>query len=218
MAKLKDAPITKEDITEYLQELSDFAFEVMVLRKLTSLGFTCEHAGTYEDPITKKTREFDIRARKCLIDEEDIKLNISLSIECKNLKSNFPLVVHCMPRAENERFLDLIWASEPHSYIPHYEYAMRIPLVDDNSPYVKLDPVGKSCDQVGRRATQNAELIGSDGDVFDKISQAINAGYELIKEAHYASEKTWTLLQWLYQFLSFQMTEFGLFGINEQVK
>ena len=189
MAKLRNDPIMKEDITEYLDEYSDFSFEVSVLRSLTSFGFSCEHAGTYEDPITKKTREFDIRARKTLIDDPRFKLNISLSVECKNLKNNFPLVVHCMPRESSECYLDMVWASEPQSYIPPYEHAMRIILDEGVCPYEKLDPVGKSCDQIGRRATQNAELIGNDGDVFDKISQAINAAFDLIKEAHYAAEK-----------------------------
>lgn len=189
MAKLKDEPIDKNDILEYLQESSDFAFEVSVLKNLVSLGFSCEHAGTYEDPITKKTREFDIRARKCLIDDPDLRLNISLSVECKNLRDNFPLLVHCMPRGESECYVDLIWASEPVNYIPPYENAMRIPLDGSDSPYENLMAVGKSCDQIGRRATQAAEIIGNDGDVFEKISQAISAGYDLINEAHYAAEK-----------------------------
>lgn len=189
MAKLKIDPIGKDDINEYLQNSSDFAFEILVLRTLTILGFSCEHAGTYEDPVTKKTREFDIRAKKCLINEPGLMLNISLSVECKNLKSNFPLVVHCMPREENESYLDLVWASEPHSYIPPYENAMRVFIDGDVAPYQKKDPVGKSCDQVGRRATKDAEIIGNDSDVFDKISQAVNSAYDLIDEAHYAAEK-----------------------------
>lgn len=187
--KLKNDPITKDDIAEYLQESSDFAFEVLVLRKLTSLGFTCEHAGTYEDPITKKTREFDIRATKRLIAEPNFYLNITLSVECKNLKKNFPLVVHCMPREENERYLDLVWASEIQYHLMVYENAMRVPLKNEDSPYEKNGVVGKSCDQVGRRANQNGELISNDGDVFDKISQAINAAYDLLKKAHYAADK-----------------------------
>jgi len=189
VAKLKDGAICKEDLVEYLQESSDFAFEITVLRELISLGFSCEHAGTYEDPITKKTREFDIRARKLLIDEPELKLRICLSVECKNLKNNFPLLVHCVPREERECALDLIWASYPRDVVLFYSYAKRIPLRGLNSPYQKLDPVGKSCDQIGRRATNTSELIGNDGDVFEKISQSINAGYDLIKEAHYAADK-----------------------------
>lgn len=188
MAKLKSDPITKDDILEYLNEYSDFTFEVSVLRKLNSFGFSCEHAGTYEDPITKKTREFDIRARKTVSVFEKLKLNICLSVECKNLKPNFPLVVHCMPREENECYLDLIWSSEPSSYIPPYENSLRVPLSNDDCPYEKLMAVGKSSDQVGRKLDKS-EITGNDGDVFEKISQAINSAYDLIKEAHYAADK-----------------------------
>ncbi len=189
MAKLRDNPINKDDINEYLLKSSDFAFEIIVLRSLTSLGFICEHAGTYEDPVTKKTREFDIRARKFLINEPDLKLILSLSIECKNLKNNFPLMIHCMPRGESESYLDLVWASEPNFSIAPYENAKRVTLTGDASPYQMLDPVGKSCVQVGRRATQDGEIVGNDAEVFDKISQAVNSAYDLIKEAHYAAEK-----------------------------
>ncbi|NTV15163.1 MAG: hypothetical protein HGA96_14730 [Desulfobulbaceae bacterium] len=189
MAKLSNDPITKDDIENYLTENSDFSFEVSVLRKLSSLGFSCEHSGTYEDPITKKTREFDIRAEKLLLDEQNIKLNISLSVECKNIRNYFPLVIHCMPREEHECYLDLIWAHEPQSYIHAYEQAMRVPLLNEDCPYEKLMAVGKSSDQIGRKASQNSELIGNDGDVFDKISQAINSSYDLIKKAHYAADK-----------------------------
>ncbi len=190
MVKLRNEAINKEDILEYLQESSDFAFEVSVLRRLVSLGFSCEHAGTYEDPITKKTREFDIRARKCLIDEPGFKLNISLSVECKNIRDNFPLLVHCMPREESECYLDLVWASKPANYFPRYENAKRVSLEGTETPYEHRIAVGKSCDQIGRRATQAAEITGNDGDVFEKISQAINAGYDLLREAHYAADKS----------------------------
>jgi len=33
-------------------------------KKISQLGFDCRHSGTYEDPITAKTREYDIRADK----------------------------------------------------------------------------------------------------------------------------------------------------------
>lgn len=189
MAKLKDTAISKEDINEYLQNYSNFSFEIYALRKFISAGFSCQHAGTYEDPVTKKTREFDIRARKYIELDAALHLNICFSVECKNLRDNFPLVVHCMPRDESECYLDLIWSSDPNHYFPPYQRSQRISIEGDKCPYGRLDPVGKSCDQVGRRASQNEELIGNDADVFDKISQAINSSYDLVEQGHYASEK-----------------------------
>lgn len=188
MAKLKHTHITKVDIDQYINEFSDFRFEVLVLRELNMLGFDCEHAGTYDDPITNKTREFDIRARKCLIDKPSLKLHLAFSVECKNLKSNFPLVVHCMPRETDEGYLDLVWASKPKNYIVRYENATRIPVTGEASPYKANDPVGKSCDQIGRKASQEADLVSNDSDAFEKISQAINSAFDLINAAHYAAE------------------------------
>lgn len=111
MAKLQDTVIEKSDIETYLNDLSDFTFEIKTLKAFTSLGFECEHAGTYDDPVTGKTREFDIRARKRLLDEEKLKLDLSLSVECKNIKDNFPLVIHSTKRTEAESYLDLVWSS-----------------------------------------------------------------------------------------------------------
>lgn len=64
MARLKSDPITKADLDEYLENYSDFSFEVRILNTLIDLGFSCEHRGSYTDPATKKLREFDIRATK----------------------------------------------------------------------------------------------------------------------------------------------------------
>jgi hypothetical protein len=47
--------IDKSDIKKYLNNYSDFSFEIKVLEKLGSLGFNCQHSGLYEDPVTKKT-------------------------------------------------------------------------------------------------------------------------------------------------------------------
>mgnify|MGYP000134852168 CR=1 FL=1 len=185
MAKLKNDAITQDDINKYLSSSSDFAFEVQVLRKLITLGFDCEHAGTYEDPITKKTREYDIRARKCLYSGNDLQLNIILSVECKNLRNNFPLIMHCMPRIENEAYVDLIWSSFG-PYTSNESICVR--LENEDCLYRKFQAAGKSCDQVGRKA-HDGEIVGNDGDVFEKISQAINAAYDLVKEAHLPSSE-----------------------------
>lgn len=102
MVKLLDQRIEKDDIEEYLNSYSDFSFEVKVLKNFISLGFDCEHSGTYEDPITKKTREFDIRAWKIFNINENTTFRLGIAVECKNIRKNFPLVVHCMPRTESE--------------------------------------------------------------------------------------------------------------------
>src|SRR5258705_12145540 len=105
MAKqLKTDPIIQIDIEEYLADCADFSFELRVLKALTDLKLKCQHGGTYEDPITKKSREFDIRA---LMYGDEV-LRVQLSVECKNIQQNFPLVVHCLKRKENESYNELI--------------------------------------------------------------------------------------------------------------
>jgi hypothetical protein len=62
MAKPATAAITAQDLTEFMNTDSDFAFEMNVLRWLEDNGFECRHSGTYGDPVTGKLRQFDIRA------------------------------------------------------------------------------------------------------------------------------------------------------------
>lgn len=61
-----------------------------------------------------------------------------------------------------------------------------MPLRWEKSPYEVGHAIGKSCDQVGKDT--NGNIVANDGSVFDKISQAINSSYALLKEAHYMSE------------------------------
>lgn len=98
MAKLKNIEISASDINEYLDSYSDFSFEVKTQKELVNLGFQCQHGGTYEDPITGKSREFDIRATKRYEYHESFIYRLCLSVECKNIRANCPLVIHCSPR------------------------------------------------------------------------------------------------------------------------
>ncbi len=99
MAKLKSTPITENDLNEFLASESDFAFEMTVLSLLRKIGFNSLHSGTYQDPVTKKIRQFDLRAGK---NEGDFLL--TLAGECKNLGVNFPLLITAVPRTIDEAF------------------------------------------------------------------------------------------------------------------
>jgi len=190
MSKLSPDPITQSDIKKYLNNYSDFSFELQVLKKFTDLGFECSHGGTYEDPVTNKSREYDIRA---LLKKKFIRVH--LSIECKNLRENFPLVVHCLERKENESYNELIFTFKPETPTQQIgPVSMPLPSVfiefsrsikvQQFSLYEKKQFVAKSADQVGKR-NDNGEITSTDGEVFDKISQAINSSIDLITEAHY---------------------------------
>jgi hypothetical protein len=183
MSKLLPDPITQSDIEEYLNDYADFSFELRVLKELTDLKLQCQHGGTYDDPITGKSREFDIRALL-----QDRFIRIHLSIECKNLHDNFPLVVHCLKRRVNESYNELIYTFDPEK---NYDSGSMIAAIQGNSKsirvpgsslYSKDKYVAKSTDQVGRRTDRT--ITASDGGVFEKISQAINSSSDLISEAH----------------------------------
>ncbi len=186
MAKLKQDPIKEKDILEYAESYSDFAFELKVLEKITKLEFQCEHSGTYTDPITGKPREFDIRAlRKTSFKNFR---RVRLSIECKNLKPNFPLVAHSVPRKPNESYHDLLYVFEPGTpsgYNPFSEFSKTIRW---KGLYKEGEFVAKSLDQVGRHP-ENSTIVSSSADVFEKVSQAINSAYELIERAFHESAK-----------------------------
>lgn len=202
MAKLREEPITREDVQAYLDSYSDFTFEINTLNLLTKLRFKCRHSGTYTDPVTQRMREFDIRAvvsKKLL---NDLFFNLFLAVECKNLKEHFPLIVHCMPRTREESFEEMIFFYEDKTETdvlrmigarsggeisPAY-YAHNILQERTLTIYRKDEPVGKSTDQLGKQATKS-ELFTSDSDVFEKISQALNSSNDLIQEASHYQER-----------------------------
>jgi hypothetical protein len=188
--QLKTDPIAQVDIEEYLADYADFSFELRVLKALTDLKLKCQHGGTYEDPITKKNREFDIRA---LMYGDEV-LRVHLSVECKNIQQNFPLVVHCLKRKENESYNELIHTPVVEESIVNPFCANSI-RVTGNTLYLKNEFVAKSADQVGR--ARDNTIVATDGGVFEKISQAINASEDLISEAYYlesAEEDRYTLV------------------------
>ena len=63
MGKLKGGSISGKDIADFVANDSDFAFEMKVLGILRQHGLECLHSGTYQDPVSDKIRQFDIRAR-----------------------------------------------------------------------------------------------------------------------------------------------------------
>ena len=92
MAKIRDQPITSAEIEKYLNSQDDFALEMQVYSLASSLEYQVSHGGTYEDPITKKPRQYDIRA---FVERNERR--VDLAIECKSLKQSYPLVVSRIP-------------------------------------------------------------------------------------------------------------------------
>jgi hypothetical protein len=180
MAKLKTDPIVEADLTEYLETSSDFGFEIKCLKQLTGDGFTCRHGGLYTDPITKKKRQFDIRAMK-----EFGLSRVFCAVECKNLKDNSPLLISCVPRPRRESFHELI--------ISDINTPRPFPLLDSEGDNIesfsiyreasslayKPDAaVGKECAHVGRLLDNT--FSSKDTEIYDAWSQAIHSADGLI--------------------------------------
>jgi hypothetical protein len=175
--QLKTDSITQADIEEYLADYADFSFELRVLKELTDLKLKCQHGGTYDDPITGKGREFDIRA----LMYGDEALRIALSVECKNIRPNFPLVLHCLKRKEEESYNELIVTHAVSDDSPMYAEGATSVRLKNQTLYFKDQYVAKTADQVGR--ARDNTIVATDGGVFEKISQAVNASKDLISDA-----------------------------------
>jgi hypothetical protein len=169
MPKLNTTSITEKDLDEYLNCESDFAFEMNVLSLLRTMHFSCSHSGTYEDPVTGKIRQYDLRATKR---ESDSRL--ALAVECKNLRPNFPLLISAVPRTLSEAFHDLI----------RYRCGTVLSVTEifhvnrGQSIYREGEMVGKRTDQVGR-TEHNSELFSDDSATFEKLSQAISSSKDI---------------------------------------
>lgn len=197
MAKqLSSNEITQKDLEAYIESQDDFRFELSVYQKCKSIGHKCSHGGTYTDPITNKTRQYDIRM--------EINLGpyyIYLAIECKFLKSNFPLLISRVPREQDEAFHEVIFSTknDPEYFLgtsiarpslfSHEAKAIRIS--SDEALFPVNEFVGKSINQVGR-ATNNGELIVDNSEVYDKWTQALSQANDLVSAASYDFEKNQT--------------------------
>jgi hypothetical protein len=184
MAKIRDEAISAEDLAEYLAtQGDDFDLELYVYREAKACGLTATHGGTYEDPVTKKTRQYDVRAYKvgnnCRVD---------LAIECKSLKPSFPLLLSRVPRAAEESFHELVYAYEAPAgaFIVGLLPGTALRISGAASIYPRGDYVAKNTAQVGRN--EKGELISTDSEVFDKWSQALASAHELVLAARYHND------------------------------
>ena len=188
MPKLKNEIIEKDDLIEYLDSCSDFSFELSVLKMLRESDISCEHGGLYEDPVTSKSREFDIRAKKTISN-----YRIRLAIECKNIRDYFPVLVSCVPRHEVESYHQIALVSESklsgHLAIVslHQSRAKILSIRNEYSIYKVNEPVGKSTAQVGRALDGN--ISANDGELYDKWSQSLSSAADLVSRVYWDGDE-----------------------------
>lgn len=184
MAKLSSAAITETDVREYLATQDDLGLEMRCVGVCRAKGWRVKHGGTYTDPVTKKTRQFDIRAQREKDDQR-----IYLAVECKALNVSFPLVVSRLPRVKPEAFHEIVYSAgrdDPSSSLLIGDTTKELRFDWKDSCYERSEPVGKHTVQVGR-SVQN-EIVTGDAESFDKWSQAIASASDLVGEAGSAHE------------------------------
>jgi hypothetical protein len=155
-------PPTAQDLRAYLDTQDNFAFEREIFTHARRFGLEVQHAGLYEDPLSEKFRQFDLRATKVNGDHR-----ISLAIECKSLTPAYPLLVSCVPRPSDESYHEVMFS--PSAQV------RRVP----SSVYQTDEPVGKVMRQVGR--VRGGGFAGTDEkQLFDKYQQAAASSADLI--------------------------------------
>lgn len=178
MAKLEDSPIGKSDLIDFLSSCSDFSFELQVLKMLRDQDIECQHGGHYTDPVTKKSREFDIRAQKTIGQRR-----VRLAIECKNIRDNFPVLVSCMPRNIEECYHEIAIIKEPRLingisvYNREASRVVTLRIQGEYTIYEPKDMVGKSASQVGRASTN---IVVNDAEIYEKWGQCLSSAQDLI--------------------------------------
>ena len=161
---------------EYLSKHDDFALELRCAKAIKERNWEFMHGGTYEDPVTKKTRQFDIRAFRL-----NAHTQISLAIECKAIRPSYPLVVSRYPRTKEESYHDVIFCHPPvknriEPGIPKTTKTIRLEY--QGTIYDYNTPVGKATVQVGRK--DNGEITSGDAETFEKWSQALASIHNMI--------------------------------------
>ena len=184
MKELKHDKIEKPDLDKFLKEYFDFSFEISVLKLLKVKNLECEHGGLYDDHITGKSRQFDIRAMKTIDD-----CRVRLSIECKNIKEYFPVLISCMPRRDTESFHNIATVGEPCNNgsfsVPALKSRVQVlRLEGKDSIYKPKDPVGKSINQVGK-AKSSDEIIAHDKELYDIWSQCLSSAHDLVDRTYW---------------------------------
>jgi hypothetical protein len=168
MASRYSLPLSKPELEQFIRDESDFSFEMSVLSALRELGLQAEHAAVYTDPITNRLRTYDIRARW-----SDAHRWIRFAVECKNLKTNAPLLVHATPRSEAEAYRSVVTRSRIGGLV--FQTAHRARGV-----YEPGEAVGRHTDQPMK--DKSGAFKSSDAATFEKWLQAVSGCFDLLSE------------------------------------
>ena len=183
-------PITALDIRAIVEKEDDFGHELRVGRILRGYGDgKLLHGGTYTDPITKKPRQYDFRLYYSANERA-----ISLAVECKNVKSEAPVVISGRQRRREESVHDLVEARtggrfrtpRGPAYVDFRSFGV-VRTVRVNSIYVPGAFVGKSMLKIQTAQMGKPPKIvysgDSDAEIHQRWSQALSSCDDLVVSA-----------------------------------
>jgi len=168
---------TAAEIQKYIDDSSNFGFELKVLNVFSKFGFSCMHSGNFADPLTEKFREFDLIAIKSIGN-----CHVKLCIE--TTKVTLPYLVYRRARLLNESGHDLIAIDRTRSSlegtsvivsnVPRTLNNYIVKIKDGFGRYNTGDMVGKRVEQIKVNVSHSARFLeNSNGDPHKKAEQAI---------------------------------------------
>jgi len=190
--------ITPQIIGEVVSREDDFGHELRVAQVLRAYRFSpmgMEHGGTYDDPATGRPRQFDLRWQ--LRNENCV---LHAAVECKNTSREVPVVICGIDRTPAEAFHMLIESRRgTYGYNPKPGGGFRevvdglssrtLKATGNDSFYAPSGFVGKSVIRVRPdRDKKDNYSVMSDGDIYEKWSQALASAVDLVRRACDLSE------------------------------
>jgi hypothetical protein len=176
------AQMSGQDLRRYLDTQDDFALELEAYRYALGFGFKASHAGLYDDALTNKRRQYDVRA---LYELPNLIHSIQLTIECKSLDPTYPLLVQRVPRPGNESFHHIMLSrgsTARHGTaidLSHWSGAGLF-RVSGTRMYDSRQQVGKSMKRI--KLAENG-FSATDSEIYEKYTQALTSMNELVQEA-----------------------------------
>lgn len=186
--------ISPAEIRELVEEGDDFGHEMRVGRVMRGYrGSQLAHGGTYSDPVTTKTRQFDYRWR--LASGTTV---LHLPVECKNLHPGAPLIICGCKRTPRESFHDIVESRAGRFHLPpaghtvvetrHSGIIRRITM--ESSIYQPDSFVGKNLLRLKpvasggqKTTTRRRYTIAKDTEIYDEWSQALTSAHDLVRDA-----------------------------------
>jgi hypothetical protein len=180
--RLKHMAIAPADIKAVVIKEDDFGHEMRVGQVLRSIpNMEVKHGGTYTDSVTGKPRQYDYRVwfRKD-------RAALSLAVECKNLNPIAPLIICGAKRQKEEAYHELI-ESRQGTFRRHSATVAGLSSITLRaSGEASFYPPGTFCGKsLLRLKPDNKGNLSSvpDPDIYDKWSQALASGVDLVNFA-----------------------------------